>query len=82
MDFALAAGKMPRMMRCLFPAACALLLCGCTPAFQQKLQKEQADEGAYNTLSREHAAAERCSNMVPGSTQHMSCMLSASKPRP
>jgi hypothetical protein len=66
----------------MLPGACALLLCGCTPSFQQKLQKEQADEGAYNSQSREHAAAERCSDRVPGSTQHMTCMLSASKVKP
>jgi hypothetical protein len=70
------------MIRCILSATCALLLCGCTPSFQQKLQKEQADEGAYNMQAREHAAAERCGAMVPGSTEHMTCMLSASKPRP
>jgi hypothetical protein len=46
------------------------------------LQKEQVDEGTYNTQAREHAAAERCGAMVPGSTEHMTCMLSAAKPRP
>jgi hypothetical protein len=66
----------------MLSGACALLLCGCTPVFQQKLQKEQADEGAYNTQAREQAAAQRCSAMVPGSTAHMTCMLGASKPRP
>ena len=70
------------MMRWILLCTCAFLLCGCTPSFQQKLQKEQADEGAYNSQSREHAAAERCSDLVPGSTQHMTCMLSASKAKP
>jgi hypothetical protein len=70
------------MMRWMLPGACVLLLCGCTPSFQQKLQKEQADEGAYNTQSREHAAAERCSDLVPGSTEHVSCMLRASRQKP
>jgi len=62
--------------------SCALLLCGCTPALQQKFKKEQADEGSYDTQSREHAAAEHCGAMVPGSSEHMACMLSASKPKP
>jgi hypothetical protein len=62
--------------------ACALLLCGCTPSFQHKLKQEQADEGVYGAQAREHAAAEHCSDMVPGSPEHMNCMIRASKAKP
>jgi hypothetical protein len=65
-------------MRWMVPLG-LLVLCGCTPSLQQKLQKEQADENSYGTQSREQAAAERCSKMIPGSTEHMTCMLSAAK---
>ncbi len=64
----------------ILPYACALLLCGCTPALQQKMQKEQADEAAYDAQSRAREAAEHCSRMLPGSPEHMACMLAASKP--
>ena len=63
-------------------AACVLLLCGCTPALQQKLKQERTDEAAYGDRSREHAAAEHCSQMLPGTPEHMACMLAASKPKP
>lgn len=64
----------------ILPYACVLLLCGCTPALQQKLQKEQSDEAAYDAQARERDAAQRCGQMVPGSPEHMACMLAASKP--
>jgi hypothetical protein len=67
------------MPRILPYAACVLLLCGCTPAFQQKLKQEQSDEAAYGAEAQAHAAAERCSQMLPGTTEHMTCMLAASK---
>lgn len=70
------------MMRWMLSGACALLLCGCTPSFQQKLQKEQVDEGTYDSQARQHAAAERCSDLIPGSTEHVACMLRASKAKP
>jgi hypothetical protein len=70
--------SMAAAARGMVPAV-LLVLCGCTPSFQQKLQKEQADENSYGTQSREHAAAERCSKVIPGSTEHMACMLSAAK---
>jgi hypothetical protein len=64
----------------ILPYACVLLLCGCTPSLQQKMQKEQADEAAYSAQSRAREAAEHCSRMLPGSAEHMACMLAASKP--
>ena len=67
-------------MRWIWLIASALLLCGCTPSLQQKVRKEQVDEAAYNTQSRERESAERCSQMLPGSSEHMVCMLAASKP--
>ena len=64
----------------ILPYACVLLLCGCTPSLQQKMQKEQTDEAAYGAQSRAREAAEHCSQMLPGSAEHMACMLGASKP--
>ena len=67
------------MPRILPYAACVLLLCGCTPAVQQKLKQEQADEAAYGAQAQEQAAAQHCSQLLPGTTEHMTCMLAASK---
>ena len=64
--------------------ACALLLCGCTPSFQQKLKQEQADQTAYGVESHERASADQCNRVaVPGTTEHMACRLGiATSPPP
>jgi hypothetical protein len=69
---------MGAVMRWMVPVV-LLVLCGCTPSIQQKFQKEQADEYSYGTQSRERAAAQQCSKMIPGTTEHMTCMLGAAK---
>jgi hypothetical protein len=70
------------MLRWMLPCALSVLLCGCTPSFQQKLKQEQADEHTYDAQSREQAAAQHCSDMVPGSPEHMNCMIAATRQKP